>query len=323
MIRWGIVGAGAIARRFAASLGQVEDACLVAASCRSAEKAAAFLAEVPCAEGARAYGNHADLLGDSEVDAIYLALPHSMHAEWALRAFEAGKAVLCEKPAVLSAEEMRAVADGAERSGVLFMEAMKARFVPAYEQVLAALPAIGPVRRVAASLCNDMMAEVEGAGTYHLADEPGCGVLYDCGIYCASWIEALVSGPYELVGLDARMRGRADVYVRAEVRGSTDCTAELECAFDEKKPRTAVIEGERGRIVVEELHRSQRAVVEAAGAEPYAIEAPYVVDDFYGEIVHFCELYRAGATESPVMPLAASIRCAELIDVIRAGFSAA
>lgn len=101
MIRFGILGAGNIAHRFAASLAKVEGAELVAASRRTAEKAAAFLAEVPCAPGARAYGDHEALLADPEVDAIYLALPHDLHHAWALRALDAGKAVLCEKPAML------------------------------------------------------------------------------------------------------------------------------------------------------------------------------------------------------------------------------
>lgn len=316
MIRWGIIGAGGIARRFAASLAHVEDACLVAASCRTKEKAAAFLAAVPAASDARAYGDHAALLDDASVDAIYLALPHSMHAEWALRALEAGKPVLCEKPAVLSADEMRTVAAAAERSGVLFMEAMKARFVPLYAQVLAELPALGAIRHIEATLCNDMLASLEGSGTYHLADEPGAGVLYDCGIYCASWIEELMPGKVELTGIDVRMRGSADIYTCARYRAG-EMTATLECAFDQAKPRTATITGEHGRIVVEELHRSQRAHIELDGEPVRVLETPYVVDDFYGEITHFCELLRHGATQSPIMPLAASIRCAELIDLAR------
>lgn len=105
MIHFGILGAGKIAHRFAASLAKVEGAELVAASRRTAGKAAAFLAEVPCTPGARAYGDHEALLADPEVDAVYLALPHDLHHAWALRALDAGKAVLCEKPAMLSEAE--------------------------------------------------------------------------------------------------------------------------------------------------------------------------------------------------------------------------
>ena len=106
MVRFGILGAGNIAHRFSASLAQVREAELVAVSRRSVEKAQAFLDEVPHAEGARAYGTHEELLADPNVDAIYLALPHALHHEWAIKALRAHKAVLCEKPAMLDATQM-------------------------------------------------------------------------------------------------------------------------------------------------------------------------------------------------------------------------
>ena len=107
MVRFAVLGAGNIAHRFARSLAHEKDAELVAASCRTHEKAQAFLGEVPHASGARAYGSHEELLADPGVDAIYLALPHALHHDWAIRALEAGKDVLCEKPAMLTADQMR------------------------------------------------------------------------------------------------------------------------------------------------------------------------------------------------------------------------
>lgn len=87
MVRFGILGAGNIAHRFASSLAHEPRAQLVAASCRSAGKAEAFLSEVPHATGARAYGSYDELLANQNVDAIYLALPHAYHRDWAIRAF--------------------------------------------------------------------------------------------------------------------------------------------------------------------------------------------------------------------------------------------
>ncbi len=173
MIRFGILGAGNIAHRFAASLAKVEGAELAAVSRRTAEKAAAFLAEVPCAPGARAYGDHEALLADPEVDAIYLALPHDLHHAWALRALDAGKAVLCEKPAMLSEAEAAEVTAAARERGLLFMEAMKTRFVPLRPHVVDAVGALGPVARVHASLCNDALAAYRTRDTYILAEAQG------------------------------------------------------------------------------------------------------------------------------------------------------
>ena len=138
MVSWGILGAGNIAHRFAASLAHVEGARLVAASCRTLQKAETFLGEVPHESEARAYAGHEALLADPDVDAIYLALPHEFHHDWAIRALRAGKAVLCEKPAMLNAQEMAEVADVARETGCLFMEAMKPRFVPLYAQIVEA-----------------------------------------------------------------------------------------------------------------------------------------------------------------------------------------
>lgn len=318
MVRFGVLGAGNIAHRFCASLAHESEAELVAVSCRTEQKARTFLAEVSHAEGARAYGSHEELLADDGLDAIYLALPHALHRDWAVAALHAGKAVLCEKPATISATEMREVADVARETGVLFMEAMKPRFVPLYQRVLDAVQKIGPLERVEATLCNDMLAAVEGSGSYHMTPGPGAGVLLDCGIYCASWLQAFGAGEPHVTSVAGTRRDGIDVYADAwlDLGGVTD---RLECAFDRAKPRQATLVGAKGRIVVDELHRPQRATVELEGQEPIVVDAPYEVDDFYGEIRHFTGLVEAGATESPIMPLSASIGCAEILDAVRAG----
>lgn len=320
MIRFGILGAGNIAHRFAASLAHEEGAQLVAASCRSTEKAQAFLLEVPHADGARAYGSYDELLADPAIDAIYLALPHAYHKQWAIRALQAGKAVLCEKPAMLTAQEMREVAEVARTCGVLFMEAMKPRFAPLYAQVMEAIEELGPLTCVDATLCNDMLGLVDGTGTYHMTPGPGAGVMLDCGIYCASWLEELCPGTPALVSVEGELKDGIDTYVDARF----DCAgieARLECAFDRAKPRTCTIVGERGRIVVDELHRPTRATLYAEGVEPRVLEAPYEVDDFFGEIHHFVQLVEQGATESPLMTLEDSARCAQLLDAIRSALT--
>lgn len=316
MIRFGILGAGKIAHRFAASLAHVEGTELVAASRRTAEKATAFLAEVPCAPGARAYGDHEALLADPEVDAIYLALPHDLHHAWALRALDAGKAVLCEKPAMLSEAEAAEVTAAARERGLLFMEAMKTRFVPLHPHVMDAVGALGPVARVHASLCNDALASYRTRDTYILGGGPGSGVLLDCGIYCASWLDELLPGEIAVERVDTAFYEGSDVYVDAHMTIG-GVAAELECACDRARPRQLVVEGERGILTVGDLHRPQHAELRIAGEPTRDLDAPYEVDDFYGQITHFCALMRAGDIESPLMPHAATCRCARILDAIR------
>ena len=129
MIRWGILGAGKIANRFADSLAKDPDSILYAVSGRSREKLEAFAAKHPCE---KIYVSYDEMLDDGDIDAVYLSLPHVLHREWAVRALQKKKAVLCEKPAALNEAEMREIADCAMANDTLFMEAMKPRFVPAY-----------------------------------------------------------------------------------------------------------------------------------------------------------------------------------------------
>ncbi len=319
-IRWGILGAGSIAKRFAASLRTVEGAELVAVSGRSAARLAAFAPARIYADGADGTAAHEALLADAEVDAIYLALPHAIHLRWALAALEAGKPVLCEKPAVLTAAEAREIAEASKRSDVLFLEAMKCRFVPLHARVRALLDSaeLGFIQRI------DCVQHVDyGQGDLRYLEDPaGGGALYDLGCYPMSWVEELTSGAPASVFASARWRdvagGKVDWAGHAELAFIDGVESAISWSGDAAEYRCAVrITCERGSIEIERAHRPERAVVHRPGKPDEVIEAPYDPDDFHGEIAHFCELVRAGAKESPIMPLRASVRNAELIDCVR------
>ena len=320
MIRWGILGAGSIANRFAASLANDGDARLTAVSCRTQDKADRFAQKHSVGH---AYDSYDKLLADEAIDAIYLALPHGLHKEWAIKALRAGKAVLCEKPAGLCADDVREMAEAARENRVLFMEAMKTRFVPLYAQIknLVENGAIGELVSIETSLCNDMPPELIGPSskTYHTQPGQG-GALLDGGIYCACWLEDYMKGSFLRTRVTARLKDGIDYYVDAALQG--ECVqGRLETAFDRRKERTALLRGTSGEIRVKELHRAETAEVYRSGKLVDTLYAPYEVDDFYGEIRHFNRCLMDGLTESPVMPLSASIRCAEILDVIRKGFS--
>lgn len=316
MIHWGIIGAGNIAGRFADSVAKTDESEITAISCRSQEKADGFMEKH---SAKRAYIGHDALLDDDEIDAVYIALPHGLHMEWAIKALEKKKAVLCEKPAAMSASEMSAIADASHRNETLFMEAMKSRFVPAYVRIKELINdgIIGEIEKIETSLCNvfpfDTMPK-----TYHTDPVQG-GCLLDEGIYCACWLEDYLGAASGLSDIETNIIDDVDHYVNAflDFNGKQ---ARLECAFDRSKPRQAVISGSKGRIVVEDLHRAQTFLVETDGMESFTEEHPYEIDDFYSEIHHFVSCLDKGLTESPVMPLDASIRCAEMLDIIREGF---
>ena len=317
MIRWGILGGGNIARRFAQSMEAVNGSRITAVSCRSPEKAETFAGRYGIE---RALGSHESLLEDEGIDAVYLALPHGLHCEWAVRALRAGKAVLCEKPAAMSKEEVRLMTETAAECGVLFMEAMKTRFIPAYREVKRRIGegAIGQVVSVETSLCNAMPFD-SARPTYHTDPSQG-GALLDVGIYCACYLEEYLQGEPVLQDLRAEFRGGVDFFADAELSFPSG-KGRLTCAFDRAEPRRALITGTGGKILVDELHRPREFTVFSGGGEE-KVFIPYEVDDFYGEIVHFADCLAEGITESPVMPHAASIRCAAVLDRIREGFPA-
>lgn len=314
-IRWGILGAGNIARRFAASLQNEKRSSLAAIAVRREEKALLFREEFAFD---RYYTDYEKLLEDGGVDAVYLALPHGLHKEWAVKALRKGKAVLCEKPAVLSAGEMREIMDVSRETGVLFMEAMKTRFVPLYREIRDLIQGgeIGKPEYIETSIC--FLLPPDRKMTYHMQKGQG-GCLLDSGIYCAGWLEDFMGSSLKPEQVYASVFEGIDMYVDARLSGE-GCKARLEVGFDRCKPRDAVLRGAKGSVHVYDLHRPQKADV-TIGGKRATLERPYEYDDFYGQIRHFVDLLENGEKESGVMSLEDSYRCALILDSIRAGYT--
>ena len=180
-IRWGVLGAGGIARRFATAVGEYTQSSIVAVGARSRGRAEQFAAEfsVP-----RVHVGYEELVADPQVDAIYVATPHSFHAEHAGLAIRAGKPVLVEKPFTHTAPQARELAELARQHGVFAMEAMKTRHLPHMVAIrdLIANGEIGEVAYVQADHAQ-MLTHVPRLGDPHLAG----GALLDLGVYPVSF----------------------------------------------------------------------------------------------------------------------------------------
>ena len=306
MINWGIIGLGNIAGRFAESLKHLPNAKLFAVSSRSQDKADDFAKKFSAVKG---YAGHEKILADENIQAVYIALPHAMHKNFSIQALKSKKAVLCEKPATLNLAEMQEIAKVSRAEKVLFMEAMKPRFQPAYKKLknILAEKNLGKILSVETSLCNEMTLTGK---TYHSEKNQG-GALLDVGIYCASWLDDFLGEVEEVKKVTAEIKNDIDFYVDAELVGK------LECAFDRKKPRQAILNFESGKIIVDELHRPQEFTIYAENNQPQKISAVYEVDDFFGEIKYFTNLIERGKIESEVMSLQASLNCAKILQEIR------
>lgn len=312
MINWGIIGAGNIAHRFADSLVHVEGARLYAVARRSMEKADQFRAEHPSEVS---YDNYQNLLDDKEIDAVYIALPHQLHLEWVVKALRAGKAVLCEKPATLSFEEMKEITKTVQEEQVFFMEAMKSRFVPAYREVKARIEQgeIGKLLSVSTSLCRVFSEE---DSSYHFEPVQG-GCLLDMGVYNISVIEDFMNSLLSLQAIDYEARDNGvELYVNAELE-SDGVIGIVESAFDRETETVAVLTGELGSIRIPNFHRANSYELVVA-EDTNQVDVPYDIDDFYSEIAHVVECLEEGLIESPIMSLKNSENVAIIMDQIKA-----
>ncbi len=296
-LRWGILGTGNIAGKFAADLATVRGrAALVAVGSRNAAAAAAFAA----AHGAtRAYGTYAELLADPAVDVVYISLPNQLHAEWSIRCARAGKHVLCEKPATMDARELDAVLDAARAADVFWCEAYAYRCHPRCERLgrLLADGAIGEPRLAHATFSFDGVP-LERARLWDPAF--GGGGLMDVGVYPLSWLRLLA----RLLGLgeprEARAYGRVAGGVDTSVAGVLSFAGGLvgtfQCGIACEQPSSVAVWGTRGWIEVLEpwkcrpgqaayvIHRPgqpDERIVDDDGLGVYAREALTVARDLH------------------------------------------
>ena len=188
-LRWGIIGPGTIARTFASALVHTTAGRLVAVAARQPDRES--LRET--FPGARVLDGYQTLLDDREVDAIYIATPHPMHAEWAIKAAEAGKHVLCEKPMAVSRAEAEAMIAAARKAGTFLGEAFMYRQHPMTAKLLELVraKAIGEVRMIRSSI-GFTMKNRDPKGRL-LANDTAGGSILDIGGYPVSMIR-LIAG---------------------------------------------------------------------------------------------------------------------------------
>jgi predicted dehydrogenase len=298
-VRWGILGTGFIASRFAADLALLDDAALTAVGSRRRSTAEEFAQQynIP-----RAYGDGAALADDPEVDVVYVATPHAAHHAATKLLLEAGKAVLCEKPLTLdlaSAEDLVAIA---RARGVFLMEAMWMLVNPTIQRCRALVNdgAIGEVTHVTADFG---VAGPFPVGHRMRAPELGGGALLDLGVYpvalayhflgrpdsIAAWATLLPEGTDANTGLVLGYRSGAVATLQAGIVGQTG--------------QRAVITGTAGRI---EIHRpfwrAESCTVVGADGTTERIELPLRGHGMVYEAEEVMRCLRAGQTESSAIP---------------------
>jgi xylose dehydrogenase (NAD/NADP) len=245
-IRWGILSTARIAERIVEGARLAANAELVAVGSRDEARAREYAERhgIP-----RVHGSYEALLADPEVDAIYNPLPNSLHVPWSVRALEAGKHVLCEKPMAKRPEEVEAAFDAAERAGRVLMEAFMWRFQPQTE-VLARLArdgTIGELRYARAAFGFDLPVR---SNVRWLGELEG-GALMDVGCYCVSALRLICGAEPERVSAE-RVDGGAGVDARLAglLRFPGDVLGTFDCGMDVHRRAAIEVLGSEGTLVV-------------------------------------------------------------------------
>ena len=311
-IRWGIIGLGKIANKFAQDLLTIPDAELYAVASRNQEKANEFAAKY---DAIKAYDSYEDLAKDKNIDAVYIATPHSYHKENSIMCLQHKKAVLCEKPFAMNAEEVDEMIAVAKENNVLLMEALWTYFLPHYQYVLGLIKSekFGKVLKLEADFGfkpqMDMSSRV-------FKKSLGGGSLLDIGIYP---IFAALSS----LGIPNSVKAAANFY---ENGTDSDCTmvfdynnqqAILKSTFLQSTPTEAIFTCENGIIKVNTMFHMPTTVTLIENGEEETIDFGYNTIGYNFETIHFNQLIRDGQKESDVMTFDFSRNLIQKLDEIR------
>jgi predicted dehydrogenase len=278
-VAWGILSTARIGARLVRGARETDAADIVAVASRNAASAQAFADAhgIP-----RAHGSYEALLADPDVEAVYIPLPNSMHVDWTLRALQAGKHVLCEKPMDRRPDQVARAFDLAERSGLVLSEAFMWRHNPQTARLRALLDegAIGDLRLVRACFSFMLAADVD----VRLDPALDGGALMDVGCYCVSGARLVAGGePLSVTAEAVTGPTGVDTRLTGLLRFDGDLLAIVDCGLDVTSRGELEVVGAEGRILVPDpwhciaprivVERGyEREVIELEPADSYRLE---------------------------------------------------
>lgn len=310
MIRFGILGAGDIGRKFLDAVRQTASGEVIAVASKSLERAKAWAEK----EGLETYyGNYEELLSDSQIDAVYIATTTNAHYENILQCLRAGKHVVCEKSLVQSYKEAREVCGLAKEKNLFLMEAMWSRFLP--KTVTArnwiAQGRIGEVNLMQATI--GWKADKVHSKRLFLP-ELGGGALYDIGIYPLELLPYLVNQKIlDIQPMMARYPTGVDDISSLNLQLES-CFANIQCSFTTKLPEDVYIYGEEGYIRLPKIHYGNKALLYNHGDEIIDRFEGGLENGFVYEAEEAIRCIANGQAESSVCPHEMTLDAAKWID---------
>ena len=314
IIKWGILGTGAIASAFARDLVFAKNTEKTAVGSRTKESADKFAAEHGVST---AYGSYEELVEDPNVDAIYVATPHPFHKENVLSCLRAGKAVLCEKPFTINSGELEEIIRFARDRKLFLMEAMWTRFLPPIVKVREWIDSgkIGEVLLVKADFGFRAPWNPEGR---LLNPALGGGALLDVGIYPVTFASMIFGTNPEKILSTAHI-GETGVDEQFSILMSypSGKTATLNGALRVGLTNEAYIHGTEGSIRIPSFHSAKSATLYQDGVELETFNDDRQFAGYAFEIEEVGKCLSQGLLESSVVPLDESLKIMNLMDEIR------
>ena len=315
-VRWGIIGTGRIARAFAEGLHFTNNGKLYGIASRSVDSANRFAQEW---EIPRAFGSYQELAASDVIDAVYIATPHSSHAENSILCMRNGKAVLCEKPFAVNSLEVEAMIKTSKEMNVLLMEGMWSRFPPLMNKLRDWLSEgkLGNIRTLHADF-GFLPKERNPKGRLFNLELAG-GSLLDLGIYPISLASMIMGEPSDMQTLANIGSTGVDEQAGWIFRYSNGALAMLLSSLECQTRQEAFIAGSIGNLRVhKQCWKPQKMTfTETNGEASETIEMPFEGNGFNYEAESFGDLLIQGKKESPIMPLDESLTIMNQMDEIR------
>jgi predicted dehydrogenase len=289
-VNWGVLSTARINRKWLAGARAAQGATVLAVASREPARAHAYARDHGIE---RSYGSYEALLSDPDVEAVYVPLPNSEHLPWTLRALEAGKHVLCEKPLGRRPAEVSTAFDAAEQRGLLLMEAFMYRFHPQTERVaeLVAEGAVGRLRLIRGAFS---FAAADPADVRLQAGLDG-GALMDVGCYCLSAARLLAGEPERVQAEQVLGGDGVDVVLAATLRFRDGVLAHFDAGLALADRDELEVVGESGALWLDDPWHCREPVIELRrdrGVERIAVAR---ADPYQLEVENFCAAVRGEA----------------------------
>ncbi|NNK83348.1 MAG: Gfo/Idh/MocA family oxidoreductase [Flavobacteriaceae bacterium] len=312
-IKWGIIGLGNIADKFATDLHTVDNTELYAVASRTQEKANTFAEKYNVT---KAYGNYKDLAADSNIDAVYIATPHVHHKANTLMCLKKGIAVLCEKPFAMNAEEVHEMIDCAKANNVLLMEALWTYFLPHYNYVLDLIEneTYGKVLKLEADF--GFKQEFDESNRV-IKKSLGGGSLLDIGIYPIFTALSTLGNPKAKEAEATFFENEVDSSCSIVFKYRDGVNAYLKSTLLEETPTEAIFYCEKGIIKINSRFHEPSTVTIITNGKEEIKDFGYTTIGYNYEVIHFNNLLRQGKIESNVMTYSFSNRLMKTLDKVR------